>query len=513
MDPDLIEYQRQNALSALSNRNTDKGLESINRPATRKRRPNPLFDVNESDLSEDERLQLTVGYDDEDDDEALSFAIQASLDQTTHSARSDRPVASSSKVTLDSQLSSGPQAPSHRLSAESSSPSAASEDFDDIYIPPSRLSTALKFAHSHSEPSVRKVSGESSFGMTSLLTPSMPEVAKKAPIQGEPDEDADMEGIEISIPAEVSQVLSSAIQPSDDGQSGLQNSSCAERTSIDREDPLTPTGLLAPQQISPIVPPASTLKPVVEPAEDSRTIPAAIAVDDSDSDMVEVAVDAVSDQGEGDEGMGDSDSEMEEAHVEATSIVPANPESVLIPSSTLPPTAAGNKLPTTPSSKPALAHSTLSSTSQFQLDTDSSPFIPTDEAHLPSPQPPAPAPYTPPQPLPHVDEFDLDLEDQNQDHETHDPSEHQEGEFDAADEMDPHAEEGQFAEFLSQVKGRDLHDVRREIDDEIIVLNQQKKAAMRDAEDITQQMVNQIMVSGYLSGCLHPLTKSCIRLC
>ena len=67
--------------------------------------------------------------------------------------------------------------------------------------------------------------------------------------------------------------------------------------------------------------------------------------------------------------------------------------------------------------------------------------------------------------------------------------------WDAAQEMDPHAEEGEFARFLSQVKGKDLDDVRREIDEEIKSLNQQKKAAMRDSEDITQQMIAQIMVS------------------
>ncbi|KAI0303796.1 hypothetical protein B0F90DRAFT_1709118 [Multifurca ochricompacta] len=66
--------------------------------------------------------------------------------------------------------------------------------------------------------------------------------------------------------------------------------------------------------------------------------------------------------------------------------------------------------------------------------------------------------------------------------------------WDAAQEMDPRAEEGEFARFLSQVKGRDLDDVRREIDEEIKTLNQQKKSAMRDSDDITQQMIAQIMV-------------------
>lgn len=66
--------------------------------------------------------------------------------------------------------------------------------------------------------------------------------------------------------------------------------------------------------------------------------------------------------------------------------------------------------------------------------------------------------------------------------------------FDAAHEMDAHVEEGEFARFVAQVKGKDLDTVRKEIDEEIRVLNQQRKAAMRDSEDVTSMMVAQIMV-------------------
>lgn len=72
--------------------------------------------------------------------------------------------------------------------------------------------------------------------------------------------------------------------------------------------------------------------------------------------------------------------------------------------------------------------------------------------------------------------------------------------WDAAQEMDPHAEEGEFAKFMSHVKGKDLDDVRREIDVEIETLHQQRKAAMRDSEDITQQMITQIMTMLRLFG-------------
>ncbi|EKM78104.1 hypothetical protein AGABI1DRAFT_61094 [Agaricus bisporus var. burnettii JB137-S8] len=81
-----------------------------------------------------------------------------------------------------------------------------------------------------------------------------------------------------------------------------------------------------------------------------------------------------------------------------------------------------------------------------------------------------------------------------------DPSSDEQEPWDAAHEIDPNAEEGEYARFLSQVKGRNLNDVQKEIDDEIKILNDQRKAAMRDSEDITQQMISQIMTMLRLFG-------------
>lgn len=67
--------------------------------------------------------------------------------------------------------------------------------------------------------------------------------------------------------------------------------------------------------------------------------------------------------------------------------------------------------------------------------------------------------------------------------------------FDAAHEMDPDGEAGEFARWMSQVKGRNLDEVRKEIEQEINGLRKEQKAAMRDSEDITGQMITQIMVS------------------
>ncbi|KZV90865.1 PIN domain-like protein [Exidia glandulosa HHB12029] len=72
--------------------------------------------------------------------------------------------------------------------------------------------------------------------------------------------------------------------------------------------------------------------------------------------------------------------------------------------------------------------------------------------------------------------------------------------WDAAQEMDPVAEESEFAQFFSQVKGRSLDAVRAEIDVELFELNKAKKAAQRDSDDITQQMISQIQILLRLFG-------------
>jgi DNA excision repair protein ERCC-5 len=66
--------------------------------------------------------------------------------------------------------------------------------------------------------------------------------------------------------------------------------------------------------------------------------------------------------------------------------------------------------------------------------------------------------------------------------------------WDAAQEVDVEGEAGEFARFMSQVKGKDLDTVRDEIEQEIKELHKAKKNHQRDSEEITQQMVAQIMV-------------------
>ena len=78
--------------------------------------------------------------------------------------------------------------------------------------------------------------------------------------------------------------------------------------------------------------------------------------------------------------------------------------------------------------------------------------------------------------------------------------------WDAAQEMNAHEEEGEFARFAAQVRGRDVNEVRKEIDEEIRQLNQQRKAAMRDSDEITQEMkprsriLAEYLAHGYVVG-------------
>lgn len=66
--------------------------------------------------------------------------------------------------------------------------------------------------------------------------------------------------------------------------------------------------------------------------------------------------------------------------------------------------------------------------------------------------------------------------------------------------VDMSAEGDDYARFLAQIKGRNLDEVRTEIDNEIRTLNQQNKIAMRDSEDITHQMIAQIQLLLRLFG-------------
>ena len=177
------------------------------------------------------------------------------------------------------------------------------------------------------------------------------------------------------------------------------------------------------------------------------------------------------------------------------------PVSISIPDQTL-----SEPTTTIETSKPKDTISTPGRATKVHFDDDELPTGRTDVATIPSPESSAQHPAREPIPTDsEKSEEEHVISDWSRSpspvadglHATEAPTSNAatvEDSWDAAQEMDAHAEEGEFARFLSQVKGKDLDDVRREIDEEIKSLNQQKKAAMRDSEDITQQMIAQIMV-------------------
>ncbi|KAJ2922364.1 hypothetical protein H1R20_g14740, partial [Candolleomyces eurysporus] len=494
-DPDLQAYQRENALTALSKRNTSKGLESISRPIVRKRKTNDLFLMNDSDLSEEELLQMAVdeegtrAAEDEDDDEALAFAIQASLDQSKPSKPTrPHPVASTSAITLDDSPHhrSSPRTPERKSRA--ALPTEDNNDFDDMYETPSRLSTVMKFAHS-SHSSTRKVSDPSTmFGRPSSLLVSNKAPSPDVQAQSEDDSDEDMEAVDI--PADEAPISQVGVGREDDEVVEMRAPSEGNELVDEREEPeeeslsnppahqpvvdnntsksvrFAPTDLLPPTkpfQSRSSAPLAQTfeIQPsnpiIISPQIASE--PSAIAVEDSDDDMEEIPV------------------EQSAPVIEPETTRPKSP----VQAQSLPVSSDVSPVPFNPLPVPS---------SGLVQDPSNPLFIPASRSPSPSSALDSPRP-----------EVTVILGHQEQEEQLQDQEQaHEEEAFDAAAEMDLHAEEGEFARFLSQVKGRDLGEVRREIDEEIDVLNQQKKAAMRDAEDVTQQMVSQIMAMLRLFG-------------
>ncbi|KAF6742054.1 flap structure-specific endonuclease [Ephemerocybe angulata] len=497
MDPDLQEYQRGNALSAISNRNTDKGLEPISRrPIIRKRRANPLFEMNDSDLSDDELLQMTVDQD-EEDDESLAFAIQASLDQTKQSS-SRGPLASSSAVTLDSH----PRTPDRRMStaARAASPTPSNE-WEDMYETPNRLSTALTFAHSHHTPQSRRKATDSGstpksmFGRPSLLMNK----SQPAAVQVESESDEDMEPVDIKMDSAVGTPTTASRERSVVIEMG--NDEISTET---LEHPL-PTGERSPMGGSfttdSVFEPTRVVTPPLPPAAASAT-----AFSPSSNAPVQ------------EEGLFSLTDDNQPRRVPSPAAEPSptggsvTMSSKFEPSGLLTPGPAPTRAPSTGSSKPTTPPPPIDiddSDSDMEevrvrppaVPLASSPMDPAvSEHHSPNPTTSVPAPkitltdndlFIPAsQPLRQTSTWSRNSNNKTPSIKT----------STLQRRWTPMQRRANSRTFLSQVKGRDLHQVRKEIDDEIMVLNQQKKAAMRDAEDVNQQMISQIMTMLRLFG-------------
>ncbi|KJA26408.1 hypothetical protein HYPSUDRAFT_159469 [Hypholoma sublateritium FD-334 SS-4] len=516
-DPDLRDYQREMALSAISKRHTDKGLLPA-RTINRKGKSTALADALQIDAT---AFPISRHVDPgSDDDDLVAYAVQASLDQ--HSMPQ-----ASSMSTPDKDAESSQHASSREGSSD--------DDFYVDFIPPTRLQSALSLANA-SPKVIHATSSQDTyrFGKPSLLispnTQTVPEGS------GE-----EMEQVDSFLPVEpefndqISTQPSHTINISKDTPSQTPESSPLSNHGL----AFIPTGLLLQQ---PSTPPAEL------PPNDQGLISS-----ESDEDMEEVPLRAQQQQtprpktrgsfftfsgsllqqsseppvaatrvalsSESDEDMEDvpveiqSPPEQSHPNVHGIKITPSG--SLLQQPSTLPEKVAQAMLDSDededievvpdvqiPQGK---ASEHIVPIAQTPLSVSSGPItddVPTP-VHTPEPPPPVgPAVGLVSSTFPD-DSMDEPLFTWSRSPSPSNIPDLPPGnaeDWDAAQEMDPHVEEGEFAHFMSQVKGRNVEDVRKEIDEEIKSLNQQRKAAIRDSEDITQQMISQIMTMLRLFG-------------
>ena len=383
-DPDLREYQREMALSAISNRTTSKNLRPVtSKSIDRKSKAVPLFDLDDDDeLWEEQPI-----FDYSNDNDLVAYAVQESFDQSNFTKN----VASTSQDKLTSSIIR-PVSPGRDSSPE--------DDFYMDYPAPSRLESALSIANAagssrvQSSPS-QSATGSILFGKPMLLTG--------------PSNQPQMPASLLSSDDEITMVATSRVRNERTFLLDLQ------RPEIRRQ--------VTPEQLA-----------------SSSIVPISMDESDDDDDMEEVPVPFP------------LHNTMHDApHVAS-------------------PRLDGSPSPSLPLVPPI---EEIQDVLPFQ-----GPVIVPQDADLNDPlfiisRTPSPS------------------------HEAQDlrplsPAIAED--WDAAEEMDIQAEEGEFARFISQVKGKDLSSMRKEIDDEIKALNEQRKAVMRDSEDITQQMVSQIMV-------------------
>ncbi|KAI0649075.1 hypothetical protein C8Q79DRAFT_948695 [Trametes meyenii] len=479
-DPDLREFRRGQALTALANRHTSKGLTPLTTKVMRKRNARPLFEP-----EEDELPQLGDDTDDVDDPE-LSFAIQESLEleeQTSlrraieESRRAGSTTTSIEKVgeSSGSGAFATPRPPTSidRRRAQQFHSVNDSSDDEDLYTSPTRLETALSIGGAAPRrPPASRTKGPTSatsssiFGVPTLLLPEQttPDPTKESSLTVVDSED-EMEEVSVDV-GTVSHVGPTPHM---------------EMTPSATDSSLAPPG-------------TSELVPMVRP---TQPVPIMIGPE-SDDEMEEVlatpartlsvGVDLVKPSSTGRASTSEpmSSTPPEEVSAGSTHSSPPHPGAGSTSANTQPAPSTSNsvsqeylpekrdneKRPPQPVSRTAGdKKANESSNSETEDDEDRWSRSPS-----PSADPSAEAARR---------------------------AEGAEGakeDWDAAQEIDPHAEEGEFARFISQVKGKDIDAVRREIDDEIRELNKQKKNAMRDSEDITQQMISQIMIMLRLFG-------------
>ncbi|KAI0719319.1 hypothetical protein C8T65DRAFT_636320 [Cerioporus squamosus] len=460
-DPDLREYRREQAISALAARYTPNKLTPLTTRVTRKRNSRPLFEPEDDELPqlpdavEDPELASAI-------QESIELEEEASLRRAMEESRRSAPAASSIPKNGESSGSASDArvSPERRRSQQFHTVSDESDD-EDLYASPTRLETALSIAGAgpRRPPVSKSNSGtpfprSTVFGMPSLLLPQDPAPSpSKKPIQVPSDSDEDMEEVAVaSVPSPQPERPPNAIQ--------------AELPrALVRTTP--PPARTPPQELSPPIAPVMVDSESDEDMEDVEVaqappprFPPRMSTDASlAKKTARFAI----------------DTEAPVDHlVQPTRRQSPPPPGVTIsdnvsvpPSSTVVASTSGSSGVSVPSSSTGMSRSIEAESSS---DSEGEPG---ETRWSRSPSPTA---------RPSTGEVRA------------------EESWDAAQEIDPNAEEDEYTRFLSQVKGKDIDAVRREIDDEIRELNKQKKNAMRDSEDITQQMISQIMIMLRLFG-------------
>ncbi|KAI0749823.1 hypothetical protein C8Q80DRAFT_1164132 [Daedaleopsis nitida] len=456
-DPDLREFRREQTLSAVGSRYKPKQLAPLTTRLTRKP-ARPLFEPEDDDVE-----QLDPGADNIEDPE-LQFAISESI-EVEEEASLRRAIEESKKGAHPPPLVKNGESsraganmratPDRRRSQQVIAVRDDSDD-EDLYASPTRLETALSIAGAGPRrPSVAKVRPSSSmFGVPSLLLPQggLPSPVKQTVQLLSDSENEEME--EVSVAQPFSQKLDDLLMPIQHVQQGRSISTSEVQPVLTVETPSKPaTGSSSPERTIAIAAPTT--------------------VEDSDDDMEEV--------------------------------VPIEPPRH--------PPPISNRMSTEQSLANTAVHFSLSSPSpSASVHSDRSLLEPEASASVTAPSLPTTGSLTPPVAPPNAPAPDSSSDSDAEPGEaqwsrppspTGDPSRDRAAEdegWDAAQEIDPHAEEDEYTRFVSQVKGKDIDAVRREIDEEIRELNKQKKNALRDSEDITQQMVSQIMIMLRLFG-------------
>ncbi|KAF4613656.1 hypothetical protein D9613_007910 [Agrocybe pediades] len=457
-DPDLQEYQRDMALGAVARRGSHKGASVVHKPINRRSKSSALVDL----YAGDDAVNVADLSDIQDDDDLMAFALQESFDHSKSATNSHPP-----QSTI--------------LENPSSKPGEESPDDDmyEDYPAPDRLKTVISLANT---TPVRKQTTSSTkkssmFGEPSLLLSSAASLTADKDASEVADDAGSSSHVSLSedieMPPATTFLETSEGHPGPHSQGSTSDETSEHQVRPQLEDDNVPMFKLSGNLLStPRNNATSTstfaqinsVEKVSDKFEQQSSEPSATPPSftlSSNLPSTSVTNDTVSDS---------EDEDMEEIAVE-------NPPTLDLP------TTARTKSP-----------SPTVQTSKGSIEAQS---------RRPSPVPPQPA---------HEELVNHEDDDEEplfawsrtpspmREFAAAPPSPAADEGWDAAEEMDVHAEEGEFARFMSQVKGRDVDDIRKEIDDEIKSLNQQKKNAMRDSEDITQQMISQVMTMLRLFG-------------